>query len=384
MPACHPASPYWRNLLISWENPIEMTDRDTHNGSDIAADEKAAEELTGNPPRLADVATLAGVSTATVSRALNQSSAVTPELRKRVHAAVDTLGYVPHGAARALASRRSNTIGAVVPTIDNAIFSRTIQALQARLVEADLTLLLACNDYDYARERREVQRLVERGIDGLILVGEEREQSIYDLLEKKRIPYVNTWIYRDDSPHPCVGFDNWQAAYQVGSYLLDIGHNRIAMVAGTRASNDRAAERVRGVESALADRGIRFASGHLVECDYEIAEGRRAASRLLASPERPTAIVCGNDVLAFGVLFECRSRGVDVPGEISITGFDDQDLAANIDPPLTTIHVPTSDMGRRAADYLLAKLDKTPVPEKTELHATLVIRETTAPPPTAT
>jgi LacI family transcriptional regulator len=114
---------------------------------------KATEDV-GTPPRLADVATLAGVSTATVSRALNQSSAVTPELRKRVHAAVDALGYVPHGAARALASRRSNTIGAVVPTIDNAIFSRTIQALQARLFEADLTLLLACNESAEARRTR--------------------------------------------------------------------------------------------------------------------------------------------------------------------------------------------------------------------------------------
>ncbi len=348
----------------------------------MAPDGKATEEFSGTPPRLADVASRAGVSTATASRVLNQPSTVTPELRKRVHAAVDTLGYVPHGVARALASRRSNTIGAVVPTIDNAIFARTIQALQARLFEAHLTLLLASSDYDYARERREVQSLVERGIDGLILVGEERERSIYDLLEKKHIPYVNTWIYRDDSLHPCVGFDNWQAAYQVGSYLLDIGHSRIAMVAGTRAGNDRAAERVRGVESALAERGIRFARGHLVECAYEISEGRRAASRLLASPDRPTAIICGNDILAYGVLFECRSRDVNIPGEISITGFDDQELAANIDPPLTTIHVPASDMGRRAAEYLLAKLDKTPTPEKTELHAALVVRETTAPPPT--
>ncbi len=153
------------------------------------------------------------------------------------------------------------------------------------------------------------------------------------------------------------------------------------MVAGTRIGNDRAAARVEGVRAALADRGIQFAHGQLVEHAYEIAEGRRAASRLLASPHRPTAIICGNDVLAFGVLFECRSRGVDVPHEISITGFDDLDLAANVDPPLTTIHVPAAEMGRRAADYLLAQLEKTSTPRKTQLQATLVVRETTAPPP---
>ena len=357
-----------------------MVDRDEHADRSPARRARLDEEASGAQPRLADVAKLAGVSSATVSRALNQPTAVTPQLRKRVRAAVDALGYVPHGAARALASRRSNTIGAVVPTIDNAIFARNIQSLQARLFESGLTLLLASSDYNYEREQHEVQALLERGIDGLILVGEARARSVYQLLENKRVPYVNTWIYREHSPHPCVGFDNMQAAYQIGSYLLDIGHRSIAMVAGLRQGNDRAAARVEGVAAAMAARGIGFAQGHLVEHAYEIAEGRRAASQLLASPNRPTAIVCGNDVLAIGVLFECRARGVNVPRDISITGFDDLDLAANIDPPLTTIRVPAAEMGRRAAEYLLARLEKTPTPEKTELQAVLVVRETTAPP----
>jgi LacI family transcriptional regulator len=357
-----------------------MTDRDAHPETGRANLGEPGEKISGAQPRLADVAHLAAVSTATVSRVLNQPDAVTPQLRKRVHAAVETLGYVPHGPARALASRRSNTIGAVVPTIDNAIFARNLQALQARLFQSDLTLLLASSDYSYEREQREVQSLVERGIDGLILVGEAHERSVYRLLETKHVPYVNTWIYREDSPHPCVGFDNVQAAYQIGSYLLDIGHRNIAMVAGVRQGNDRAAARVDGVTAAMAERGIRFAPGHLVEHEYEIAEGRRAASRLLASPNRPTAIVCGNDVLAFGVLFECRARGINVPHDVSITGFDDLDLAANMDPPLTTIRVPAAEMGHRAAEYLLARLEKTPIPEKTELQAALVVRETTAPP----
>jgi LacI family transcriptional regulator len=331
-------------------------------------------------PRLADVAGAAGVSTATVSRALNQPGTVTQQLRERVMAAVDALGYVPHGPARALASRRSYTVGAVVPTIDNAIFARNIQALQARLFDSGLTLLLASSDYDYERERREVQSLVEHGIDGLVLVGETHDHSVYRMLEKKRIPYVNTWIYHDETTHPCVGFDNVQAAHRIGSYLLDIGHRRIAMVAGIRQGNDRAAERVKGIASAMEERGIGFAPDHLVEHEYEIAEGRRAASRLLASSNRPTAIACGNDVLAFGVLFECRERGVDVPGDVSITGFDDLDLAANIDPPLTTIRVPAAEMGARSAEYLLARLDDSPTPEKTELQAALVVRGTTAPP----
>lgn len=332
-------------------------------------------------PRLADVAEMAGVSTATVSRALNRPDTVTRELRERVRAAVDALGYVPYGPARALASRRSNTVGAVVPTIDNAIFARNIQAVQARLFESGLTLLLASSEYDYEREQREAQSLIEHGIDGLILVGESRDQALYRLIEMKGVPYVNTWVYHDRSPHPCVGFDNVQAAYQVASYLLDIGHRRIAMVAGMRRGNDRAEERVRGVTAAMEERGLHFARGCLVEHEYDIAQGRLAASRLLASVDPPTAIICGNDVLAFGVLFECRARGVRVPDDISITGFDDLDLSVNMDPPLTTIRVPATEMGRRAAEYLLARLDKAPIQEKTELQATLIVRDTTAPPP---
>lgn len=341
---------------------------------------RRARDAGAGTPRLEDVARLARVSTATVSRVLNRPSAVTPELRKSVQQAVENLGYVPHGAARALASRRSNTIGAVIPTVDNAIFASSVQALQACLYDAGLTLLLASSDYDYERERRQVQSLIERGIDGLIMVGERRDGSVYELLEMKQIPFVNTWIYDDASPHPCIGFDNRRAAHQVASYVLDIGHRRVAMVAGITVGNDRAAERVEGVRAALAERGASLAPGHLLEHAYEYAEGRRAASQLLATRPRPTAIVCGNDILALGVLFECRARGLEVPGDVSITGFDDLELAANVDPPLTTMRVPATEMGRRAAEYLLSRLNDMPAPDKVELDVTLIVRASTSPP----
>lgn len=348
--------------------------------SDITARRKRLQTSALARPRLADVARRAGVSTATVSRVLNTPSAVTPPLRASVLAAVETLGYVPHGPARALATQRSETIGAVIPTVDNAIFAHGIQALQERLFEEGFTLLLASSDYDPDREYRQVQSLIERGIDGLMLVGEDHVSEIYELLELKHVPYVNTWMYRAGSPHPCIGFDNRSAAFRIGSYLLDIGHREIAMVAGITNGNDRARDRVAGVQAALAGRGLNFAPGRLSHCPYEIADGRRAASALLDSSDPPTAIICGNDVLALGVMFECRARGVGVPGKVSITGFDDLDLAGHVDPPLTTMRVPSAEMGRRAAEYLLARLDGTPTPDKTELEASLIIRRTTAPP----
>lgn len=334
----------------------------------------------GGPPRLQDVAQLARVSTATVSRALNHPNSVTPQLRQSVQAAVDALGYIPHGAARALASRRSNTVGAVIPTIDNAIFARSVQAFQDRLFDSGFTLLLASSDYDVDRERREVQALVERGIDGLLLIGESHDPRVYQLLDSKRVPYVNTYTYRDDSQHPCVGFDNEQAAHQLTSYLLDIGHQTIAMVAGITEGNDRALSRVEGVKQALGERGIRFLPNHFGEWVYEISEGRKAASYLLATPSPPTAIICGNDILALGVLFECLAQGVKVPEKISITGFDGLDLAEQVAPPLTTVHIPSTEMGHRSADYLIGRLNDKPVTDKLRLDFSLIIRGTTAPP----
>ena len=330
--------------------------------------------------RLEDVARRAGVSTATVSRALNEPKKVRPHLAKRVRDAIRELGYLPHGAARALASQRSHTVGAIVPTLDNAIFARGIGALQQRLSEDGYTLLLATSEYDFERELFQVEKLIERGIDGLMLIGEAHDQRLYDMLEAKKLPYVNTWVYNAESPHPCVGFQNRDAAYRIASYLIDLGHRRIGMIAGLCQYNDRAAERVQGVRHALSDRGLELAPGLLVEIPYDISEGRRSLHFLLEQSGPPTALVCGNDVIAFGALFEALSLGIKIPAELSIVGFDDLDLARQVAPPLTTMHVPSHQMGRGAAEYLLARLAGENPAAATELEVGLIVRGTTAPP----
>ena len=331
-------------------------------------------------PRLEDVAARAGVSTATVSRVLNQRVSVKEALRNRVLKAVEELGYVPHGAARALASRRTRTIGAIVPTIDNAIFSTSLQTLQDRLSRFGYMLLLASSDYNLEREQKESHALIEKGIDGLILVGETHLPGIYGMLGKMHVPYVNIWIYNESSPHPCVGFDNYGAAVHLAEYLVDIGHRKIAMVAGINEGNDRAVGRSAGVRDALTRRGLAFHEGFYEERQYTIDEGRKAASAWLSHPSPPTAIMCGNDILALGVLFECLNRGIDVPGDVSITGFDGLDLAGHVRPALTTVHIPSAEMGVLAADYLIARLENRTVAEKTRLSTSLVIRGSTAPP----
>jgi LacI family transcriptional regulator len=331
-----------------------------------------------------DVALAAAVSVATVSRALNRPGEVTPALRARVQEAAGRLGYLAHGAARALASRRSGVIGAVVPTLDNQVFALCIDALQQRLDAHGLALLVASAGYDATREAREVRVLLERGVDGVMLVGAAHPEAVWSLLDQPggKVPTVVTWTAADAASRaPCIGFDNRAAARQVVAHLLALGHRRIAMIAGETAGNDRAAGRVAGVREGLAAAGLALAPPLLTERAYTIPDGHAAMDALLRLPEPPTAVVCGNDHLAFGALAAARARGLAVPRDLSITGFDDLDFAAFADPPLTTVRVPAAEMGRRAADHLAAAAAGAVPPPPAPLEAPVMLRGSTAPPP---
>jgi LacI family transcriptional regulator len=331
-------------------------------------------------PTLSDVARLTGVSTATVSRVLNRPGDVSPALRERVLAEIEAVGYVPHGAARTLASQRSSTVGAIIPTLSNAIFATGLQAFEQRLDESGYTLLIAISEYDPDHAVRHARSLLSRGVDGLMLIGQSHSDEVFELIRSKDLPYVTTWTYNPAGPHPSVGFDNRLAAYRLTRYLLEIGHRDIAMIAGRSEGNDRARDRIAGVREAQADWGIELPPHWLVECAYEIADGRDAMRLLMSPSARPTAVVCGNDVLAMGALFEGQAMGLDVPGDVSIAGFDDLPLVAHLAPPLTTMAVPSELMGRKAAEYLLARFAGNAVPDMTELEVGLIVRETTAPP----
>lgn len=330
---------------------------------------------------LSDVALRAGVSTASVSRVLNSPEQVSPRTRARVEAAIAELGYIPHGVARALASRRTRTLGAIVPTLDNAIFAACIAALQRRLKRAGYTLLIASSDYDPAEELREAQALLGRGVEGLMLVGGRHDPRLYALLNDKTVPYVNGWVYDVQSAHPCIGFDNRQAAGRIARHLLALGHRRIAMVAGLTRHNDRAAARVAGVREALAEHGVELPPERLIEQAYGIAEGRAALRQLLRLDPPPTAVIGGNDVLAFGILLEALAIDLPVPQALSITGFDDLPLASHLQPPLTTLHVPSAEIGSLAGDYLLARLGSEAPLAQREVEVGLVVRSTTGPAP---
>ena len=333
--------------------------------------------------RLSDVARAAGVSLSTASRALSDPRLVHPQTRERIDDAVRLLAYVPHGAARALASRRSRTVGAVVPTIDNPIFANSIQALQRALGAAGYALLLASHEYDGDTELQVTRALVERGVDGLALVGTDHSPELYPFLTRSGVPFEIIWAIDPDRHHHCLGFSNRLASIRITQHLLALGHREFAMISGYTAHNDRARERAAGVREALAAHGIELPERRAIETAFSVSHGRAAFAELLARDATPTAIACGNDLLAFGVLLECAARGIAVPQRMSVAGFDDIELAAEVSPPLTTIHIPTAEIGRRAAERLLARLAGKRVPRAEEVAVELVVRASTGPVPTS-
>ena len=330
--------------------------------------------------KLDDVARVADVSLATASRAMSAPELVKPATLARVREAARLLGYVPHGAARALASRRTHTIGAVIPTLDNPIFANSTQALQRELGEHGYQLLLGSHEYDSMREVLVTRALLERGVDGLVLVGTDHSPDLYRLLTVFRIPHVLTWSLDESGHHDCVGFNNREAAARVAQYLYELGHREFAVISGLTAHNDRARDRITGVREALAARSIELAPGRVIEKPFSMESGRQALRAVLQLDPRPTAVICGNDVLAQGAMIEAHAMGLDVPRALSITGFDDMELAAQTPPGLTTVRIPAAEIGRRVARHILARIAGQNVEARTELAVELVVRGSTAPP----
>ena len=337
------------------------------------------ERAPGHLPVASDVAALAGVSTATVSRVLNGAAAVRPDKRDAVLQAAAQLGFVANGAARALSLRHFHAVGAVIPNIENEEFVRTLSALQAGLRQGGYTLVLASAGYDLDDELREATRMIERGIDGLLLIGDLHRPALFQQTARLSIPVVQAFTLSET--RPCVGFDNADAAARAADYLLDLGHRRIAVVTGIRKENDRGGVRAAGVAAAMARRGVRIRPEHDLIVSFGIAAGRDALRQLMTGGgPAPTAIICGTDQLAFGVLIEARAQGIDVPAQISVIGFNDSDYAAHLSPPLTTIRVHASEIGRAAAQQLLARMAGQPTVRATLIPAELIVRGSTAPP----
>ena len=339
-------------------------------------EEHAIERAGSDRPRIEDVASLAGTSPMTVSRALRQPDRVAPETLARIMAAVDLLGYVPNLAASSLASRRSGILAVLVPTIGNSIFSETVRGVADAVVAADLSLLIGDFGYSEDTRRKLVRALVGRQPDALVIVGAVHDEAVRTALRRQGTPVVETWEMSPDPIDMVVGFSNFEAGATVARHLVARGRRRCAFIGGTES---RARSRLAGFAAALAEAGLPPPEAQ-VPADLSIASGRQAFDQVIARAPDIDGIFFATDVLAVGGLFECQRRGIDVPGRIAIAGLGNLEIGRQMQPSLTTIEIPAHAMGRCAGELILARLAKRALPPAdriVDLGVALLARETT-------
>lgn len=330
-------------------------------------------------PKLVDVARAADCSISTVSRVLNDNPRVGRSGRERVLKAVAELGYVPNGSARALRSARTRLVGAIIPTLNHAIYAVMVDALESRLADAGVSLIINTSDYDAEKEFKQARLLVERGVESVVLVGAQHCTNLLELLEQNGVGYVFTYTTDTRENGAAIGFDNAKAGAACARFLHDLGHVQLAMIAGVTRDNDRAQGRIDGFLGELRLLGHDPSRVDVIEAAYDVESGRHVMGQLMRRRERPTAIFCGSDILAAGALKYCQAENINVPGDVSVMGFDNLEVAELTSPELTTLEVPARSMGIHAAEYMLADTVSKASLRERELFVRLIVRGSTGP-----
>jgi LacI family transcriptional regulator, gluconate utilization system Gnt-I transcriptional repressor len=346
--------------------------RDRKRGERAAGDRRA-------PSRMADVARLAEVSVITVSRVLREPDRVAEATRTRVLEAVKTIGYVPNLVASSLKSRRSGIIAAIIPSVAHSIVSEVIRGMNSVLKAEGLHLLLGDSGFSPEEEEELVRAFLARRPDALYLTGTTHTRNTRQMLDAARIPVVEAGNLTASPIDMSVGYSNRNAAHAITHALVEKGRRKIGYVGQTgRDIIDRVQDRYDGYRDALGGNGIAFSTDLMAEVELSYRGGAAGVAALLDNGCDIDAVFCTSDVIAVGVLFECQRRGIAVPDRMAITGMDDQEIASQCVPAISTVKIPRYEMGRRAAEMICARLAGSSSKENSiDLGFSLVLRETT-------
>lgn len=335
---------------------------------------KSASKIT-----IIEVAAEAGVSFGTVSRVMNNDVHVKQETRERVLKAMQQLGYVANRQARSLAGGKSNIIGVLVPDLGTGYIEEIIRGIDAELSLTDLDLILYTTHRMASKEANYVANLAKGMVDGLLLVLPRSPADFIGTLTQRNFPFVLIDHQGTGQDCPAVGATNWQGAFHATEYLIKLGHRRIGFITGSMDLGC-AVDRLEGYRSALQTYHLLDAPELIYEGSFSQPDGFAGASAMLDLPVPPTAIFASNDVMAMGVMDAVRNRGLRVPGDVSVVGFDDIPQASLVRPALTTVNQPLENMGRVATQKLLDLLQH---PEKEaeriELPTELIVRDSCQP-----
>jgi LacI family transcriptional regulator len=327
-----------------------------------------------------EIAKRARVSTATVSRTINRIPSVQPQLAKRVWRAVEELGYFPNTQARALVSGRSRTFGLIVSEITNPFFPEIVHVFEETALQHNYEILLTSTVHDPERMKTSVRRMLERRVEGVAVMTFGMEESLLDDLKLRNVPLVFVDVA---PPRPRVSnirIDYLHGIRQAVQHLAALRHERIAFITGPLTLKSAVARRDAFTQS-MSEIGLAVDPRFIVEGNHTLEGGEEAFAKLLKLAPRPTAVLCSNDMTAIGVMRKSYGEKIDVPGDISIIGFDNIRFSQYILPPLTTIEMSQAELAKLAFHALLNDVQlETPNPNGTEytLRTSLLLRETTA------
>jgi LacI family transcriptional regulator, gluconate utilization system Gnt-I transcriptional repressor len=316
----------------------------------------SAQDLPVSPPRMSDVARLAGVSKMTVSRVLAGHS-VALATRERVQKAIDELGYVADAAAGALSSGRSEFVAVLVPSLASSNFSDTVRGLSASLEPHGLQLLIGDTDYHLDREERLVRSMLRHQPRCIALTGSRHTDATRTLLRRSGVPVVEMWDAPSDPIDAAVGFSNANAAREMVRHLVDKGHERIGFLGGASELDRRGLDRLKGFRAQIKAFGLDDTRIiRLGDSPITMSHGGPAMAALLDAWPDTQAVMCVSDMSAFGAIMECHRRGMRVPGDIAVAGFGNFEVAACCTPTITTVSVDAYGIGVRTGETLLAAL----------------------------
>ncbi len=309
--------------------------------------------------RMEEVARVAGVSLATVSRALRHPETVSEALRDRVVEAAARLGYVPSPVAGSLAGARSTPlVGVIVPSLTNSFFARTLERMAATLESADLQMMVGHHDYDLAREERIVTAFAGWTPSALVLTGVSHTRGTIRALSDVTCPVIEMWDLDGQPMDSLVGFSNRAAGRAAGRHFAEKGYGEVAYVGAILDADPRARARADGFAEAVQER-IGTPARIVTVDGREIGHGGAGLAEVLERWPDTRAIAFSGDVLAVGALFEAQRRGIRVPEDLALFGYGDLNIAAHTNPGLSTIHPPGDEIGQAVADHILARLEDT-------------------------
>jgi LacI family transcriptional regulator len=303
-----------------------------------------------------DVAQLAGVSTATVSHVLNGTRVVSDTARDRVLEAMEELHYQPNAVARSLRVSSTLTIGLIVPDVEIPFFARVARCIEIAANEAGFSTILCNSDWSFQQELRYLDNLVARRVDGLVCISLSLTAEHIAPLQKRNIPIVWFEQKRPGRLFDSVVIDNFKGAYQATLHLITQGHRRIGCITGL-AHSSLSVDRLAGYRQALHEHGIAFDEQLICSGDYTAPTGLRGAKQLLQLAAPPTAIFAYNDMMALGAMQAINERGLRVPDDIAVIGFDGIALTEHTCPPLSTIEQPIPEMSKITMNMLLDRIN---------------------------